>query len=124
MKSNKPIDLRKCKKGDKLLSCHGAILTYEKNGGFETFPHIVTYPDGSAGSRTNDGFVYATAEKRLPEDENIIYIFPRHRKVIKLATVNVIETVEGTPNNLVSFADNEQGNKAAERLFKKIAKEN
>ena len=124
MKSNKPIDLRKCKKGDKLLSCHGAILTYEHSNGSEHFPHIVTYSDGSAGSRTNDGFVYANVERRLPDDENIVYIFPRQHKTVKLSTVNVIETVDGSPNNLISFAENEQGNKAAERLFKKIAKEN
>lgn len=68
------IDLSKCKKGQKLLSSHGVILTYvaplpDNN----YYDHIVEYPNGAVGSRTNDGFVYRN--NRKPEiDEDIVKI--------------------------------------------------
>ena len=46
------IDLRECKKGDKLISKHGETLTYVEHRPEEYFPHIVEYSDGSGGSRT------------------------------------------------------------------------
>ena len=41
----------------------------------------------------------------------------------KIATVNVLELIDGTPSQIVSFKDNPAGNKKAEKLFKQIAKE-
>ncbi len=46
------------------------------------------------------------------------------KKVKRLHTVNVIETNDGVPNNIVSYPDNKGGNKEAESLFGKIAMEN
>lgn len=43
-----------------------------------------------------------------------------NRQSVKLNTVNVIETYNGVPHSLHSFADNPQGNKQAERLFRKF----
>lgn len=42
----------------------------------------------------------------------------------KNATVDVIETLEGFPEQVISFPDNDQGNKEAEAIFVKMAKEN
>ena len=41
----KTIDLRKCKPGDKLISCHGLELTYLKHEPTYHFPHIVLYKE-------------------------------------------------------------------------------
>lgn len=67
------VDLSICKAGDKLLTKHGTILTYvgalpEDN----YYDHLITYPNGSEGTRTNDGFVYRNIRK--PEDEDIVEI--------------------------------------------------
>lgn len=68
-----PVDLRTCKPGDRLLSRHGMILTYVKPLPHDAYmEHEVRYPDGSKGTRTNDGFVFRT--KRLLEDHDIIRI--------------------------------------------------
>lgn len=43
------------------------------------------------------------------------------RKAVKLNTVNVVEITNGIDfQGIHSFADNEAGNRAAERLFKRI----
>lgn len=42
---------------------------------------------------------------------------------IKLNTVNIIELVNGNLNSIHSFTDNEKGNKAAERLFRRLVRE-
>lgn len=64
-------DMNQCKVGDKLISCHGMIFTYEgideKNYDYK---HIVRYPDGSIGTRLDDGSVFRY--KKLPEDHNIV----------------------------------------------------
>jgi hypothetical protein len=44
--------------------------------------------------------------------------------VKKLNTVNVLEVVEANPNQIISFEDNKKGNKEAEKLFAKMAKDN
>lgn len=66
------VDLRTCKPGDKLRSKHGVILTYVDYWPDDHFPHEVAYPDGSWGSRTDDGFVFH--KNRLPEDHDIVEI--------------------------------------------------
>ena len=43
---------------------------------------------------------------------------------MKLNTVNVLEIIDNVPNCITSFEDNPAGNKEAEDLFIKIAKEN
>ena len=43
---------------------------------------------------------------------------------MKINTVSILETIDGEPRKLASFNDNEEGNKAAENLFKKICAEN
>jgi hypothetical protein len=85
-RSTKPVDLRLCKKGDILISRHGAILRYVKptdedfmyNKGFT---HLVKYDknevlgihtSNSHGTRTNDGRVFVN--KSLPEDHDIAFV--------------------------------------------------
>ena len=70
-----PVDLSTCKPGDKLLSRPGTVLTYVgplPKG--HTYDHEVAYPDGSRGTRMNDGRVYKN--KPLPEDHDIVEIIP------------------------------------------------
>jgi len=40
-----------------------------------------------------------------------------------IATVNVVETVDGKINSIRSFPESPEGNKAAERLFRRLHKE-
>ena len=73
------VDLRTCKPGDKLRSRHGMILEYVGlvpylNG---TYPHYVKYPDGTRGTRTNNGKISETAH--LPEDHDIVEIIPKRK---------------------------------------------
>ena len=78
MSINMNIDLRKCKIGDRLESKHGLEFIYlGPNTMCENsrYPHVVQYPGGSLGTRTDDGFVYSNPEKRLPEDHDIIGVF-------------------------------------------------
>ena len=70
------VDLRECKKGDKLVSKHGMILTYigplpESN----YMDHEVKYPNGSFGSRTNDGFTFR--KDRRDTDHDIVEIIKK-----------------------------------------------
>ena len=46
------------------------------------------------------------------------------RNKMKIPTVNVIETIDSIPQQIVSFKDGKKGNKEAETLFTKMAKEN
>jgi len=46
------------------------------------------------------------------------------KKNARIATVNVIEMLEGFPEQVISFTDNDDGNKSAEETFVKMAKEN
>ena len=69
-----PVDLSTCKPGDKLLSKHGIVLTYVRPTPEGYYDHEVTYPDGSRGTRMNDGRVYK--HKSLPEDHDIVEILP------------------------------------------------
>lgn len=69
---NNNIDLNKCKPGQKLKSKHGMILTYVGKQNDFAFPHIVKYPNGAEGSRTDDGQVFV--KNKLPEDHDIVEI--------------------------------------------------
>ena len=78
------IDLRDCKKGDILISSHGAKLEYVCPTPWKHLSyldHVVKYvemPDGtkpveSYGTRTHDGFVFK--HNRIPEtDHDIVKI--------------------------------------------------
>ena len=68
------VDLNTCKPGDKLLSSHGLELTYIKKLTEDNYyDHLVRYPNGSEGTRTNDGYVFRT--NRKPEiDHDIVKI--------------------------------------------------
>ena len=44
------------------------------------------------------------------------------RKVIKLNTVNVVEITNGDVQSIRSFTDNVEGNRRAEKLFKRCVK--
>jgi hypothetical protein len=46
------------------------------------------------------------------------------RKAIRLNTVNVIEMTDGDFQGIHSFADDVQGNRRAEKVFKRCMKEN
>lgn len=72
------VDLNKCKKGDKLVSKHGDILEYVQRLPEEHYyDHEVKYPDGSGGTRMNDGFVYKNPDKRLECDHDIVEVIPK-----------------------------------------------
>lgn len=67
------VDLRTCKRGDKLLTAHGNIMTYiGPTPGGNYYDHFVQYSDGSFGTRIHDGHVYR--HNRLDTDEDIVAI--------------------------------------------------
>jgi hypothetical protein len=79
------VDLSKCKKGDILISSHGAKLEYISKTPYKHYTyldHVVRYiedEDGipmgkdNYGTRTNDGFVFA--HNRNPKtDHDIVEI--------------------------------------------------
>ena len=81
------VDLSKCKKGDILISSHGAKLEYISPTPWKHYTyldHVVryiedadgnSYPEDNYGTRTNDGFVFA--KKRIPEtDHDIVQVIP------------------------------------------------
>jgi len=69
------VDLSKCKRGDRLLTCHGMVMEYVGPLSEDNFyDHEVMYPDGSPGTRTNDGHVYRNPAIRLWCDHDIIRI--------------------------------------------------
>ena len=72
------IDLSKCVLGQKLRSTQGEILTYVRalNPAKDYYDHEVKYPDGTLGTRINDGHEYRKFDKRRPDDHNIIEILP------------------------------------------------
>lgn len=87
MKTRIEIDLRKCKKGDILISSHGYKLEYIcptpwKN--LTYLDHVVRYiedndgncmGDENYGTRTHDGFTYV--KNRIPEtDHDIVEVLP------------------------------------------------
>jgi hypothetical protein len=74
----KLLDLSACKPGQRLLSKRGVILTYVGPNPVRMtkFHHLVRYPNGSQGTRTNDGFTYSNTSARLPDDHDIVAIFP------------------------------------------------
>jgi len=70
------IDLNQCKAGDKLLSSLGSVLVYiEKKSGPE-YPHVIMYPNGSFGTRSDNGQVYKN--HHLPSDHDIVEVLPSH----------------------------------------------
>lgn len=86
------IDLRTCKKGDVLISSHGAILEYVAPTPWKHctyLDHVVKYikdKDGKFfgkdcyGTRTHDGFTYV--KNRRPEtDHDIVKIISKNKKI-------------------------------------------
>jgi hypothetical protein len=73
------VNLNECVAGQKLRGKHGLILTYvgvNRSAGNSRFPHEVKYPNGSHGTRTDDGFVYSNLACRMEIDEDIVEILP------------------------------------------------
>lgn len=70
------INLNECVLGQKLKTSHGKIVTYNGKLYNSNWPHSVRYPNGSEGTRTDDGFVYANPSIRMACDENIVEILP------------------------------------------------
>jgi len=69
------VDLNTCKPGDRLKTIHGNILLYvEKLPEDNYYNHLIQYPNGSFGIRTNEGFVMKNPGRRLDSDEDIIEI--------------------------------------------------
>ena len=73
------VDMNSAKEGDILISQHGMRLTYvqRKNPQDAIAPyfHVVLYPNGAIGSRTNEGWVFQN--RPLPEDHDIVEIIPQ-----------------------------------------------
>lgn len=91
------VDLRTCVKGQKLLTKHGTILTYVGPSKSPDYPHEIEYPDGSKGTRLDDGHVYRNS---LPTDEDVVEILPTN--VVAMALCEV-EKVILRPNQLYLF---------------------
>lgn len=70
------IDLRNCKKGDRLLTKHGTILEYVEplDSDRYYYSHRIQYPNGSFGTRVDSGHVMKNESRRLESDEDIIEI--------------------------------------------------
>ena len=73
------IDLNKCEKGDKLISSQGMELEYVSKTPYKEYwylDHVVKYPNGNYGTRTNDGFVFS--KNRMPKiDHDIVKIIQK-----------------------------------------------
>ena len=70
------IDLSVCKRGQKLVSKCGLILTYIEPLPEENYyDHLVNYPDGTKGTRCNDGYVFRNIRNE-EYDYDIIEILP------------------------------------------------
>jgi hypothetical protein len=62
-------DMNKCSKGDKLLSTHGTVLEYVGIDGRQSpYRHVVKYPNGALGSRTDSGEVFIKNKMEIDED--------------------------------------------------------
>lgn len=83
-----PVDLSVCKRGDKLMSTHGAQLEYISTtpwSGYTYLDHVVryvkdengkSYLNNTYGTRTNEGYVFE--KNRKPEiDHDIVKIIPQ-----------------------------------------------
>jgi len=69
------VDLRTCKQGQKLVSSHGMILTYDKPlPEDDYYDHSVFYPNGLLGKRCHDGYTFRN--NRLETDHDIVEILP------------------------------------------------
>ena len=67
------VDLRICEPGDTLISVHGMKLEYVRKLPEEYYmDHEIKYPDGSHGSRSDDGYAYR--KMRLETDHDIVEI--------------------------------------------------
>jgi len=78
------VDLRKCEKGDILISALGAELKYVRpTKDSEYLDHVVEYIDDNMGegTRTHDGYVFQ--KNRIPATDHDIV------RIIKLGDVNV-----------------------------------
>jgi len=75
------INLNTCTAGDKLLSVHDTVLVYIRKNDGASYPHEVMYPDGSFGSRTDDGKVFNTNRKAT--DHDIVAVLPRYTQIAK-----------------------------------------
>jgi hypothetical protein len=69
------VDMTTCKPGQKLLLRNGEVAEYvgpNKDGCTRAYPHLIKYSNGSLGTRTDDGYVFA--KKQLPVDPDVIKI--------------------------------------------------
>jgi len=66
--SEEKFDMNQCKEGDKLVSSLGMIFKYIRKTDDQDFPHIVMYPNGAYGMRTDDGFVSNERSKGIYHD--------------------------------------------------------
>lgn len=74
------VNLNNCKPGDKLLTSLDSILVYiGKTPKGSPYPHEVMYPDGTFGTRNDDGTVYS--HNRLPTDHDIVEVVSRDHRI-------------------------------------------
>ena len=81
MNTTTQVDLRTCKKGDKLISKHGNIFYYDApitTWSAGPYKHKIINPNqpDSYLSRTDSGHVFNNPTKRMEEDHDIVQIIP------------------------------------------------
>jgi hypothetical protein len=76
------VDLNNCVCGDILISSHGMKLMYiKKFNEDDYYEHLVMYPDGTFGTRCNDGFAYRNPSRRLETDHDIVKIINQNKSL-------------------------------------------
>lgn len=74
------IDLRTCNAGDELLLANGKTVKYLGSRVYKTFKHVVGYPNGLEGTRTDDG-LWDGQKREEPHELDIVGI----KKRVKLS---------------------------------------
>lgn len=84
------VDLRTCKRVDKLLTAHGNIMTYISPtpvGNY--YDHFVQHSDGSFETRVHDGHVARYALNRLGTDEDIVAVLTENEALARQQMKNM-----------------------------------
>jgi hypothetical protein len=79
--SEENFDMNQCKAGDKLASRIGMELTYIRKMDDLEFPHVVMYPNGAYGRRTDTGRI--SIGTTVEAEQDIIGFLQEHIKRVE-----------------------------------------